>query len=64
MFSYHSLHDHAMGILHASFLERGRHLFSLKNILDDAFMEENDCNDVLNVLKDGVVNQHMMLMRK
>jgi len=45
------LHDHAMGILHASFLECGRHLFSLKNFLGDAFMEENDCNDVLNLLK-------------
>jgi len=48
MFNYHLLHDRAMEIMHASLLERGRHLFSLKNFLGDVFMEENDCNDVLN----------------
>jgi len=63
MFNYHLLLDRAMEILHASFQERGRNLFSLKNILGDAFMEENDCNDVLNLPKDGVVN-HNMSMRK
>jgi len=63
MFNYHLLLDCAMEILHASFHKCGRNLFSLKNILGNAFMEENDCNDVLNLPKDGVVN-HNMSMRK
>ncbi len=63
MFNYHLLHGHAMGILHASFLECGRHLFSLKNFLGDAFMEENDCNDVLNLLKMVLYTMHRESMQ-